>query len=96
MRTHVYFLAFRHRADRPIRVNRPTGGLVMKAERFVEGIPLADFTLARDVFQQRYHCQADEILDIAEVFGQRQRRWARRLHRQWERDLVEFAELMVQ
>ena len=69
MRTCVYFLVFRHRTrKRSIDWDRPTGGLVMQAERFVEGFPVADFRLARDVIEQRYHCGPREELVIAEVF----------------------------
>ena len=94
MRTLCFFLCYRKRANKRIRWSHPTGGLVMEPECIVNGIPKADLRLAGEVLEQRYHCEGDEELIVAEVFQRKEMKLAKRLHQEWEEDMVSFKELM--
>jgi hypothetical protein len=94
MRTHCYFLAYRKKSGKKIRWDSPTGGLVMKPDRFVEGYPVGDYQLAYEVLKRRYHCGPGEELVMAEVFEKREMRLARKLCQEWNREAVEFIDLM--
>ena len=95
MRTHVYFLVYRVRnCKRNINWTKPTGGLVMQADHYVQGCPISDPQLAADVLELRYHCGPHETLVIAEVFEKPEMRLARKLHQRWEAEQHEFRELM--
>jgi hypothetical protein len=45
--------------------------------------------------ERRYHCDYGEELVVAEVFEKRDVRMARRLFLEWNRDAVEFVDLMT-
>ena len=94
MDSRCYFLAYRMRNGDPIDWEEPTGGVVMEA-RLVEGIPMSDYDIARQVLEDRYHCAPGEILVMAEVYGDREKWQATVLHRFWEREYVAFHELMA-
>lgn len=89
-----YFLIYRLRPGRKLRWNHPTGGLVMEPGRVIAGVPAADLKLASDVAEQRYHCEADEKLVLAEVFQRKEKKLAQRLHALWEEEMHAFLELM--
>lgn len=96
MRTKCYFLLFRQRTNLSIDWDNPTGGLMMKPERYVNDIPIGDFQLAAEVLKKRYHCTPYESVLIAEVFEKREIRMARKLHVKWLADVKEFRELMTE
>ena len=95
MRSHVYYLCYRRQVGGRIRWKHPTGGFVQKPESFVQGCPIGDFQLAAATLERRYHCDYGEELVVAEVFEKRDVRMARRLFLEWNRDAVEFVDLMT-
>ena len=96
MSQRVYFLIYRHylTCKRKIDWSNPTGGLVVCADRVVDGHPVADMCLVSDVIGLRYHAGPHEELVVREVFGPKKRRLARRLHNEWEQGMHDFVELM--
>ena len=95
MRKYTYFLAYRKRCGKlSVNWRKPTGGLVQKPARFVEGYPVSDFQKAGRILERRYHCAPHEELIIAEVFEREEIRLARKLHLKWVADVREFRELM--
>ena len=99
-----FFLCFRvDRIGGCINWDEPKGGLVMSAEvTTVEDedgeeheIPVADFHLARDIFEQRFHCLPTQTLLIAEVYQPEEQWTARLLHRDYELGMESFLELMA-
>lgn len=93
---HVFFLIYRipSPAVAPTRWDRPDGGLVMRAKRICEGVAIADYVLADEIAHERYHCAPGQQLLLVEVFEEHDQNRVRRLHRKWERDRVDFLELM--
>ena len=92
---YCYFLSFRVKQCSQLRINKPTGGLVVEAERVLDGnIPVCDINLVRSVMEMRYHCDRDEELVIAQVFEDEEKFLAARLHQEWETEMLEFKELM--
>ena len=91
-----YFLAYRVREWEPngIPWHRPTGGLVMEPLKIVNDIAVSDFKLAGEILAERYHCDADQVLCVAECFAEPEQNQAVRLHHQYDMDLEEFRELM--
>jgi hypothetical protein len=97
MRTHCYYLAYRKKVSKlSVNWRKPTGGLMLKPERIVDGYPVGDFQLAWEVLKRRYHCGPHEELIVAEVFEKQEMRMARKLFRQWEAEAKEFLELMAE
>jgi hypothetical protein len=94
MRTRCYYLLFRQPSPRSIDWDNPTGGLMLKPERYVDEFPIGDFQLAAEVLKKRYHCGPHECVVIAEVFEKKEIRLARKLHLKWVADVREFRELM--
>lgn len=95
MRKYTYFLAYRKRCGKlSVNWRKPTGGLVQKPARFVEGYPVSDFQKAGRILERRYHCGPHEELIIAEVFEQEEMRMARQFHRKWQWERTSFLELM--
>ncbi len=95
MRKHCYYLAYRQKNDgRSVPWDRPTGGLVMDPEEYVQGHPIGDSAAAYEILQERYHCGPDEVLIMAEVFEKRECMKAHRLHHQWEHSMNQFLEMM--
>lgn len=90
----VYFLVYRKRVGQKLRLKHPTGGLVMEPNKYLYGNPVADFGLAADLCEQRYHCGPHEELIIAEVFCKKERVMAMKLHQLWEDEQHEFLEMM--
>ena len=96
MRKLVYFLAYRKKVSKlSINWRRPTGGLVMKPARIVDGYPVSDFQAAADLLEARYHCSPGEELIVAEVFEREEIRLARQLYHKWHWEAREFKELMA-
>lgn len=98
-----FFLCFRvDRVGGCINWDEPCGGLVMKAETTIvenedgeeREIPVADFGLARDILEQRFHCTPLETLLVAEVYQPEEQWTARLLHRDYELGMESFLELM--
>ena len=90
-----YFLCFRvPRVGGQIRWDNPTGGMVMRPYKYLDGMPLADFTIARNLLEERHHCRPDEHLVIAEVFERPEKRLAQQLHNRYEAEMQEFVDLM--
>ena len=96
MSARVYYLIFRRRINskRKLRWSNPTGGLVLCADRVVDGHPVADMNLVSDLIELRYHAGPHEEVLLYEVFDRKKQRLARRLHDEWEEEELEFLELM--
>jgi hypothetical protein len=92
---HVHFLIYRLRSGESIRWNKPVGGLVMRPKRVCAGIEVADFGLAEEIAQHRYHCGPGEELILAEVLEEKDQVKSHRLHHRYERDFEDFLELMT-
>ena len=91
-----YFLVYRVHNWEPngIPWHRPTGGLVMEPLKVVDGIPVSDYKLAGQILEERYHCDAGELLCVAECFAEPEQNLAVRLHEKWDNEMHEFAALM--
>lgn len=97
----VYLLVYRVKKGpgggiSAVKWNFPTGGLVMAAQKLLDGMPVCDWPVARTMANIRWHPAPDEELIICEVFEDFERAVALRLHNAYEADIRDFVELMEQ
>ena len=92
---YCFFLVYRTTHHDEIDWDHPTGGLVMEPKDIIDGIPLSDINLAEEVSCERYHCDPNEWLMIAEVWNNREKCLAAHLHREYEREMEDFHALML-
>ena len=94
MDPQCYFLVFRvPRNGGSVDWGKPDGGLVMNSD-VIEGKPVPDFVLARDVIEKRFHCAPSEHLLLCQVFEPDEQWDAQLLHVHWENSYEDFIELM--
>ena len=92
---YLYWLIFRRNDDCGcIDWDNPTGGLVVETNNVVEGIPVGNMEVIREVCLERYHCGPGEHLIMAEVFEIEDQQRAVILHEQWESEMKTFMEMM--
>jgi len=79
--------------------DKPTGGMIMEPRKVLttqcgRRLAIVDWSLARSVAHERYHCGPGEELILAEVFEPAEQRLAKVAHLRWELEIRSFLQLM--